>query len=153
MDGRDNPFFYERIKTVSSLYQTGHFSKIILSGDHETRYYNEPEAMQTALVGSGVPDSVLVTDGGGVRTLDSVVRCKQILQIDSVIIVTQRFHAYRALFISQYYKLNAIAVVTDPVEYPENIGVLIREVLARPLAIIDLYLLHRKPNVGGGLIN
>ena len=147
IDGHDNPFFYERIKTAAGLFKSGIVQKIILSGDHRTRYYNEPLAMRKALIKSGVPDSVLISDGGGIRTLDSVVRCKKMLKINEVIIVTQRFHAYRALFISKYYKLNAIVVVTDPIEFPRNIAVLIRESFARPLAIIDLYLLHRQPDL------
>ena len=153
MDGNDNPFFYERIKTATSLYQLGNIEKIILSGDHETRYYNEPRAMRTALVNSGVPDTILVSDGGGIRTLESVIRCKQVLKINEVIIVTQRFHAYRALFISKYYNLNAVVVITKPVPFSDSFAVLMREVLARPLAVIDLYLFNHLPDSKKARIN
>jgi len=148
VDGHENPFFYERIKTTTRLYNSGKIDKIILSGDHIGRYYNEPLAMRKALVKLGVPDSILIADGGGVRTLDSVVRCKKVHKVNEVIIVTQRFHAYRALFISRHYNLNACVVATDPVSFSRKIGVLIREGFARPLAIIDLYILNRQPNLG-----
>ena len=126
---------------------------MILSGDHITKYYNEPSVMRKYLVELGVPDSILIADDGGVRTLDSVIRCKQVFQVDDVIIVTQKFHAYRALFISNYYKLPAIVVMTKPVESSNKYGVLMREVLARPLAVLDLYVFHRKPLYNKAIIN
>ncbi len=60
--------------------------------------------MRSSLLESGVPENILVTDDGGMRTLDSVIRCKEVFEEDKILIITQRFHAYRALFISNYYK-------------------------------------------------
>jgi SanA protein len=95
--------------------------------------------MRNQLVELGVPDSILIADDGGVRTLDSVIRCKQVFNVDDVIIVTQRFHAYRALFISNYYNLPAVVIATKPVDSSNKLWVLFRETLARPLAVLDLY--------------
>jgi len=145
INGEENKFYRERIKTASSLYKTGLVARIILSGDHATKYYNEPLRMRTSLTDLGVPDSILVTDDGGVRTLDSIIRSKEVFGADNMVIVTQRFHAYRALFISNYYQMDAIAVVTQPMESTDLTGVLLREFLARPLAVLDLYLFHRQP--------
>ena len=145
MAGEPNLFFRERIRTANNLYVNGLVGRMILSGDHITKYYNEPSVMRKQLVDLGVPDSILVADNGGIRTLDSVIRCKQVFEEDDVIIVTQQFHAYRALFISNYYKLPAIVVSTKPADSVNKYWVLAREILARPLAVLDLYVFHRKP--------
>ncbi len=137
--GGDNRFFSERMSTAAALYKAGKADRIILSGDHITKYYDEPEAMRIALQALGVPDSVLLSDDGGARTIDSVIRCKQVFGQDSVVIVTQRFHAYRALFISRMLGVNALAVATREIEGQAVSGVLLREFFARPKAIIDLF--------------
>jgi SanA protein len=153
MEGGDNLFFKERIRTANMLYNLGFVDRMILSGDHIAKYYDEPSAMRAYLVEFGVPDSILVADDGGARTLDSVIRCKQVFNVDDVIIVTQRFHAYRALFISNYYEMPAIVVATKPVESSKKYRVLAREILARPLAVLDLYVFHRKPQYNEAIIN
>ena len=144
VEGDTNPFFHNRIVTAAELYKLGHVNKIILSGS-TTKYYNEPLAMRNSLANLDVPDSILVNDEGGVRTLDSVVRCKELFKEDRIIIVTQRFHAYRALFISNYYRLDAVVVITPQVSPTNSFKVLLREFMARPLAVLDLYVMHSKP--------
>jgi len=145
VEGKKNHFFYERMSATASVYKLNHVQQIILSGS-KTKYYNESQAMRKSLAEFGVPDSILVTDNGGVRTLDSVLRCKNLFAEDKIIIITQRFHAYRALFISNYYNMDAIVVVAQSQKGEKlSVGVLIREVLARPLAVLDLYVFHSKP--------
>src|ERR1043166_1103941 len=111
--GQPNPFFEYRIKTAAQLFHAGKVKYFIVSGDNRTRYYNEPEEMKVALVKSGVPDSVITLDYAGLRTLDTIVRCKEIFGQDTITIITQSFHCNRALFISKYYDMNAVAVMTD----------------------------------------
>lgn len=146
-DGKRNSFFHERMNTAYEIYQTENIKRIILSGS-KTQYYNEPNMMRKVLVALGVPDSVMIDDDGGYRTLDSIIRCKEIYNEDRIIIITQRFHAYRALFISEYFNLDAIVRTTDQVISPNKPAILIREVFARPLAVIDLYILKRRPQLG-----
>ena len=150
--GEKNTFFQDRMITAGRLFEMGLANEIILSGS-TTKYYNEPLAMRTSLVELGVHDSILVADDGGVRTLDSVVRCKELFKKDEIIIVTQRFHAYRALFISNYYQLDAVVLITQPVASENVVGVLLREFLARPLAVLDLYVMHSKPKFATAVIN
>ena len=152
VEGEKNQFFHDRIVTASRLFELGIAREIILSGS-TTKYYNEPQAMRHSLAELGVPDSILITDDGGMRTLDSVVRCKEIFNQDKIIIITQRFHAYRALFISNYYDLDAVVVITQPLAYPNSLGVLLREFMARPLAVLDLYVMHSKPKFETAIIN
>ncbi|HZY78945.1 MAG TPA: ElyC/SanA/YdcF family protein [Cyclobacteriaceae bacterium] len=143
--GKPNPFFEYRIKTAVALYRSGKVKHFIVSGDNRTVYYNEPIEMQKALVKNGVPDSVITLDYAGLRTLDTIVRCKEIFGQDTVTIITQPFHCYRALFISNYYEMNAVAVMTEDPNYNSGIRVYIREYFARAMAVLDLYVFKTTP--------
>jgi SanA protein len=144
-DGSPNPFFENRIRTAALLYHQRKVSHFILSGDNRTQYYNEPFAMKRALMKLGVPDSVITLDYAGLRTLDSVVRSKEIFGQDKLTIITQSFHSYRALFISEYYDISAIAIITN--EQPREDAPIVywREYLARTKAVLDLYILKTAP--------
>ncbi|MEJ0030363.1 MAG: ElyC/SanA/YdcF family protein [Bacteroidota bacterium] len=144
--GQPNPYFAYRIKTASELYHAGKVKYFIVSGDNRTKYYNEPEEMKKALVKSGVPDSVITLDYAGLRTLDTIVRCKEIFGQDTITIITQSFHCNRALFISKYYDMNAVAVMTDDFEFGPRIYM--REYFARARAVLDLYVFK---NVAPGI--
>jgi SanA protein len=144
MSGEPNPFFEYRIKTAATLYREGKVKYFILSGDNRTKYYNEPAEMQKALIRSGVPDSVITLDYAGLRTLDTIVRCKEIFGQDTITIITQPFHCYRALFISNYYEMNAVAVMTEDPN-PAGIRVYVREYFARAKAVLDLYVFKTSP--------
>lgn len=145
-NGLPNPFFNNRIATAAALYKEGKVTHFILSGDNRTIYYNEPFEMRKALLKWGVPDSVITLDYAGLRTLDSIVRCKEIFGQDKIIIITQPFHAYRALFISRYYNMDAVAIIAqEPIE-EAAFQVYFREYFARAKAVLDLYLLKTAPH-------
>lgn len=143
--GEKNPFFVNRMDAAWELYKNGKATQFILSGDNRTMYYNEPIAMKKALMAKGVPDSLITLDYAGLRTLDSIVRCKEIFGQDSIIIVTQTFHGYRALFISNHIGLDAFLVEPARIDSQSTLRVRTREVVARSLAVIDLYLLGTSP--------
>lgn len=144
-DGSPNPFFENRIKTAAALYHEKKVSHFILSGDNRTKYYNEPIEMKKALVKLGVPESAITLDYAGLRTLDSVVRSKEIFGQDHITIITQPFHCYRAIFISNYYHINAVAVVSVEPSQEQAFSVYFREYFARAKAILDLYVLGTSP--------
>ncbi|MBX2898691.1 MAG: YdcF family protein [Cyclobacteriaceae bacterium] len=144
-NGDPNPFFHNRMETAAALYQQGKIVHFIVSGDNRTKYYNEPLEMQKALIKLGVPATAITLDYAGLRTLDSIVRCKEIFGQQSITIITQPFHSYRALFISDYYKVNAVALVASEPEDERATRVYAREYLARAKAVLDLYLLGTEP--------
>lgn len=148
-DGSPNPFFINRIETAYQLFKSGKVDHIIVSGDNRSKYYNEPVAMRNALIEKGIPSSVITLDFAGLRTLDSIVRCKEIFGQESVTIITQPFHSYRALFISQYYNMDAVVMVADEPEAWQSAKVVARELLARPLAVLDLYIFKTSPRFLG----
>lgn len=142
--GEKNSFFEARIDAGAKLLQDNKIARILVSGDNETRYYNEPKDMAQALRERGVSDSLIFQDAAGLRTFDSIYRLKSVFKSDEAIIVTQRFHAYRALYIANHLGIKAQAYEA---EKPTSSGYLVylREWIARPLALWDLYIINRQP--------
>lgn len=144
-DGSPNPFFYNRMEAAARLYAMGKIGHIIVSGDNRSRFYNEPLEMKRALIRLGVPEAAITLDYAGLRTLDSVVRSKEIFGQEHITIITQPFHSYRALFISRYYHIEAVALVAnEPTDEPA-VAVYVREYFARAKAILDLYVFKTPP--------
>jgi SanA protein len=144
-DGEPNQFFENRIETAATLYKEGKITHIIVSGDNRSKYYNEPRLMQKALLDRGVPSDVITLDYAGLRTLDSIVRGKEIFGQGKLTIITQTFHGYRALFISQYYGVDAMVVAAPDPDDRLFIMVKLREYFARTKAWLDLYILKTSP--------
>lgn len=143
--GGPNPFFQNRIKMAAALYRLGKIDHFILSGDNRTMFYNEPIEMKKALIKEGVPVTAITLDYAGLRTLDSVVRSKAIFGQDKITIITQTFHSYRALFISDYYGIDAVVMVAEDPDLDRTFKVRIREYLARTKAVMDLYIFGTAP--------
>lgn len=144
-DGSPNPFFYNRMEAAARLYAMGKIGHIIVSGDNRSRFYNEPLEMKRALIRLGVPDSAITLDYAGLRTLDSVVRSKEIFGQEHITIITQPFHSYRALFISRFYHIEAVALVANEPSDEPAVTVYVREYFARAKAILDLYVFKTPP--------
>lgn len=149
VQGKPNPFFEHRIEMAAALYKQGKIDHFILSGDNSTKFYNEPLEMRKALIKKGVPASAITLDYAGLRTLDSVVRCKEIFGQNKITIITQSFHSYRALFISDFYEMDAVAMVAEEPEFDRTAKVRIREYFARFKAVLDLYILDTSPRFLG----
>jgi SanA protein len=147
--GGTNRYFSGRMEAVAKLYHAGIVKHIIVSGDNETEYYNEPIEMRKVLIELGVNQDHLTLDYAGFRTLDSVVRCKEVFDQKDFIIVTQQFHGYRAQFISQYYGLETEVFAADDEVYENVLKMQLRELLARSMAVIDLYVLGTQPRFLG----
>jgi len=147
--GGPNPFFQKRIEMAATLYEMGKIDHFILSGDNSSRYYNEPVEMRKALIKKGVPASAVTLDYAGLRTLDSVVRSKKVFGQNRITIITQPFHSYRALFISRYYDMDAVAMVADDPDLDKTFKVRLREYLARTKAVLDLYIFKTDPRFLG----
>jgi vancomycin permeability regulator SanA len=139
--GKPNQFFGNRMDAAAALYRGGKVSRMIVSGDNRSsRYYNEPQQMKTALQERGVPADAILIDGGGVRTLESVSRCRTVFGEDRITIVTQGFHGYRALFISQRLGMEANVLVARGAPFSLTaIRVHAREFFARAVNCLILF--------------
>lgn len=143
-DGKPNRFFVERMQTAAALHSVEKVKHILVSGDNRTKYYNEPRDMLQALGDLNIPVEDVSLDFAGLRTFDSVVRCNEVFGQHQFTIVTQEFHCYRSVFIARYFDMDAVAVSADN-GGPIGNALAIREVLARTMAVLDLYVLRRKP--------
>ena len=144
-NGQPNPFFYNRIKAAASLFFSGKIRYVLVSGDNRFYTYNEPREMKKELMKMGIPDSSIIMDFAGFRTLDSVVRCKKVFGQNEVTIISQEFHNERALFIAHYYDMNAVAYNAKDPDPEYSLAVNIREYFARTKVFLDLYILHKSP--------
>ncbi|MFN8391332.1 MAG: ElyC/SanA/YdcF family protein [Bdellovibrionota bacterium] len=129
-----NVFFYARLEAAADLYEAGKVKKIILSGNGPS---NEPGDMKDVMISLRVPEDALILDGEGYRTIDSVRRAKQTYQFDHVIIVSQRFHIERALFLAQHFGLTAEGYAAYDAPLFWHLKVRAREVLARAMAVYE----------------
>lgn len=147
--GTANMYFTYRILAAYELYKTHNVQYLLLSGDNHIEGYDEPTDMREALIKLGVPDSCIVLDYAGFRTLDSVVRCKEVFGEDSIIIVSQEFHNQRALFIANKNNIQAIAYNAKEVNKNYSFKTKIREYFARVKCVLDIYLLNTSPKFLG----
>lgn len=147
-NGNDNLYFTYRIQATAQLYRVGKIKYIIISGDNRKQDYNEPEAMKQALVEQSIPDSVIYLDYAGFRTLDSVVRAKEIFGQDSITIISQQFHNERAIFLAERYGIHAVGFNAQNVSKYYGLKTTAREYLARVKVFIDL-LLNKQPHFLG----
>ncbi|MFA7545249.1 MAG: ElyC/SanA/YdcF family protein [Anaerovoracaceae bacterium] len=128
---KPSPMLKDRLDTAILLYEEGIASKLLLSGDHGKPYYDEVNTMLNYCLERDIPKEDIFLDHAGFSTYDSVVRAKKIFQVERMIIVTQRYHLYRALFISQKLGMQAIGVSSTLKEYKGQWAREKREFLAR----------------------
>lgn len=148
-NGARNGFYTKRIEAAAALFKSGKVRGILASGDNGRSGYDEPSDMKADLVAAGVPEEFITLDYAGFRTRDSIVRAKKVFGQTNLIIVSQRFHAERALYIAQELGLGASAfVAADSASRASNARVRIREILARTMAVAD-NLIDRQPKFLG----
>lgn len=142
LGGGANPFFDARIKAAANLYHSKKASTLILSGSRDKSYYNEPKAMRASLMKLNVPAQAILMDTLGIRSFDTILRGKNVYKVNSTIFVTQEYHAHRVLFIAERFGIKALCFAAEFPESNFSNKVVIREFLARPKAIMDLYLTY-----------
>lgn len=151
--GKINLFYQHRINAAAELYKKGKIKFIIVSGDNSRRGYNEPKLMKNDLIKAGVPGEKIYPDYAGFRTFDSVVRSKKVFGQNSLLIISQRFHNLRALYIAKHFGIDAVAYNAEEVRTLKSIKVRFRERFARVKALFDLYLFNTKPRYLGKKIH
>lgn len=133
-----NPYYQNRIDAAVALYMAGKIDFIIVSGDNSTAYYNEPALMKADLMAKGVPEKKIYMDNAGLRTLDSILRCRDIFCEKEITIISQEFHNERALYIANHKNITAVAFnAADGGSFWDTIT---REKLARVKMMLDLLL-------------
>lgn len=145
--GMVNPYYRYRIVAAVELYKAGKVKKIIASGDNSSKYYNEPATMRDDLAAAGVPKDDILMDFAGFRTLDSVARCKSKFGVEDPLIITQAYHAKRALYLAD--RLGLCGAAAYAAKAPDSASYRLRnelrESLARTLAFLDTSVLGTRP--------
>lgn len=151
-NGQRNLYFDYRIQAAVKLYKANKIRYIVASGDNHTKSYDEATAMKEALMRQGVPESAIYLDYAGFRTLDSVVRCHAIFGQKRFTVISQLFHNQRAVFIASAKGLEVVGFNAKSVSVRYGLKVMIREYLARVKAVLDVYVLQKKPKFLGPAI-
>ena len=128
---KPSPMLEDRLLKAISLYENGVSQKIIMSGDHGRKEYDEVNTMKNFAIEKGVPSEDIFMDHAGFSSYDSVYRAKEIFKAEKVIIVTQKYHLYRALYIANQLGIEAYGVGADPRKYVGATYREFREILAR----------------------
>lgn len=128
---KPSPMLEDRLVQGISLYNNGVAPKIIVSGDHGTEEYDEVNIMKQFAIDKGVPSEDIFMDHAGFSSYDSIYRAKEIFGAKKVLIVTQKYHLYRALYIADKLEIEAYGVGSDPRKYSGQALREIREIFAR----------------------
>lgn len=148
-NGHKNMYFEFRMNAAAELYNAGKVQYILVSGDNRKRNYNEPVAMQAALMKRGVPEDRIVLDYAGFRTLDSMVRAREVFGQTRFVVISQKFHNERAVFIARQKGIDAYGYNARDVQVSAGFKTRVREVLARTKMMLDLYILRTQPHFLG----
>lgn len=128
---RPSDMLSHRLDYGISLYKSGVAPKLLVSGDHGTVGYDEVNAMKQYAVDAGIPSTDVFMDHAGFSTYESIYRAKAVFGVDKVVIVTQRYHLYRALYIAEKLGLDAYGIASDVSTYYGQTARDLREILAR----------------------
>lgn len=147
--GKGNPYFYYRVDAVEKLYKAGKIKFVLISGDNKTKDYSEPDVMRNILIQRGIPKDLIYIDYAGFRTLDSVVRAKNIFGQKKMTIISQRFHNERSIVLGEWQDMDLIGFNAKDVEVKRSkYRILAREGMARVKLYLDMFV-GKKPHFGG----
>ena len=130
-DGTPSHMLEDRLKRSVALYNAGVAPKLLMSGDHGTKYYDEVDAMKRYAIDAGIPSEDVFMDHAGFSTYETVYRAKEIFGAEKIVIVTQQYHLYRAMYIAKAMGMEVYGVAADYRQYSGQFARDVREVLAR----------------------
>ena len=137
-NGHINLYYKYRIDATVALYKAGKIERILISGDNGNTAYDEPTDMKNDLIAKGIPATHISLDYAGFRTLDSMVRSKEIFGQQSITVISQPFHNERAVYIAQCKNIDAIGYNAKDVTASYGVKTRLRERFARVKMMLDL---------------
>lgn len=143
-DGQLSPILKDRVDTAIRLYKSNKVENFLVTGDHRSDDYNEVSAMVGYLVDNGIDKSLIISDHAGLDTYDSMYRAGKVFDIQNAVVVTQRFHLPRALFIANYLGMDYKGFAADQRAYKTEYRLKQREKLANIKALWEV-LLKKEP--------
>ena len=146
--GKPNLFYKHRLDAAVELFKKGKVDFLLLSGDNSTKHYNEPVTMQKDLIRAGVPKDKIFLDYAGFRTFDSMLRAKEIFDLDTFLVVSQNFHVRRAVYIGRRYEMHPYGLAVPGAGSMSDFKMFLRELLARVRAKFDILSKNRPKFLG-----
>lgn len=137
--GRENLYFNHRIEAAAALYHAQKISYLLVSGDNGSKTYNEPEDMREALVAAGVPKDKIYLDHAGFRTWDSMERALKVFGQKKVLVISQRFHNERAIYLGEQLGMTVYGFNAKDVKKAGGFLTNTREKFARMKVFWDLF--------------
>jgi len=147
-DGALSDILRDRLDAAIELYRAGKVEKLLFSGDNRVIEYNEPGRMREYALSQGVLGEAIVLDFAGRRTYDTCYRAREIFQVSEVILVTQRYHLFRALLTCESLNVDAVGYAADRTPYVHIRWYWIREIPAIWNAWWDIHIKHPVPVLG-----
>jgi len=148
-DGTPSPILEDRLLYAYALYKNGKAPKILVSGDHGTKRYDEVNVMRSWLLARGVPEEDIFMDHAGFNTYDSMYRAREVFGVKTLLISTQRFHMARSLYIARRLGIDAHGCASDDKDIYRTRYVKFREVFAKGRAFLDVEIVKRSPKYLG----
>lgn len=142
-DKTPSPMLQDRLNQGIDLYNLKASNRVLVSGDNSTIHYDEVTVMKNYILASGIPSEDVFKDHAGFNTYNSMFRAKEIFRVNRVIIVTQEYHLYRAIYIAKHLGMDAYGVASNPRIYSGQSARDFREFLAR---VKDFFLSIVKPD-------
>lgn len=130
-NNKPTPMLEDRLLEGIRLYKNGTSAKIIMTGDHGRQDYDEVNVMKQFAIDKGVPSEDIFMDHAGFSSYDSIYRAKEIFQANKVVIVTQKYHLYRSIYIAKKLGMEAYGVASNPRSYAGQWAREAREIVAR----------------------
>lgn len=150
-DGALSLVLKDRVDKTIELYENGSIKKILVSGDHGRKNYDEVNAIKKYLIKHQIPDSIIFLDHAGFDTYDTMLRAQKVFRVDNAIIISQEFHLARALYIARRIGIDAEAVIAN--KYKLNKWLILklncREVISKCKAFLDVEILLSDPKFLG----
>jgi len=137
-NGNINLYYQFRIDATLQLYKAGKIKFVIVSGDNSSKNYDEPTTFKNDLIKGGIPMDKIFLDYAGFRTLDSVVRVKEIFGQTEITIISQEFHNERAIYLARNFGIEAVGFNAKDISGRYGIKVKLREYLARTKVFVDI---------------
>ena len=141
----------DRLDKGIELYEDGVSDRLLMSGDHGCKNYDEVNRMKQYAIDEGIPSGDIFMDHAGFSTYESMYRARDIFQVKKIIIVTQRYHMYRALYVAQAMGMEAYGVESDPRQYGGQKMRDLRELLARPKDLIYTIVMPKPTYLGDAI--
>lgn len=151
-NGTPNPFFNSRIRAATDLFHAGKVDYLLVSDDNHTRGYDEATDMTNGLLQAGIPANRIYSDCAGFRTLDSILRARDVFGLREITVISQQFHNERAIFLASHSGMDGIGYNAQDEDLGDVSGTHRRETFAKFKAVLDVYVLRTKPHFLGSRV-